>query len=210
MSENDYTFDTGESLLSQILAKKQGTTTPVSTTTGTMTSEPVAQQTQTTPAYNLSTMTPQQVHEYMVSNPGGISQAELDQYAQANNLGAPPTGGVPYSPTGTNDIATGQSITTTQPNTTGTTYNPSDLISLFDSLLNSSQGTSALGEIASGTGTTTATTGEQSTTDDATRFKNLLAKGIDVTKYNGIGTNTGASADDYSLYYSTKNRGTQV
>lgn len=82
---------------------------------------------------------------------------------------------------------------------------------LFDSLLKSNHGTSALGEIASGTGTTTATTGEQSTTDDATRFKNLLAKGIDVTKDNGTGTNTGTSAaDDYSLYYSTKNRGTQV
>ena len=141
-----YNLEDGEDLLAQILAKQQGTTTPTTTTTGTVTSEPVATETKTTPAYNLSTMTPQQVHEYMVNNPGGISQSELDSYAQANNLGAPPTGGVPYSPTGTTteQPVQGQSSTTTgeQPTqgqsittsgTTGTTQ-PNQKVGMDDYL----------------------------------------------------------------------------
>ena len=130
MSENDYTSDGNwQTLLDQILAQQQGTATnqPVATQTKTTPDNTIAQQTMTTPQ-DLNTMSPQQVHEAVMNNPNLYSQEALDAYARQNNLGAPPTGGVPYSPTGQNDIATGQSITTNQPTTTGTTYNPSDLI----------------------------------------------------------------------------------
>lgn len=126
-------------LIDQILAQQQGKT---GNTTGMGTGLAALQpSTQTTePQLDISGWTPQMVNDYVMANPGKLSQATLDKYAASNNL-TPPT-------TGQNDLAQGQYITTQAPTdlaqgqyiTTSGTNTPTqynaELSSMFDSLMN--------------------------------------------------------------------------